>query len=119
MKKKDKIWQEQLITVLKDSEGYDQDDDYPFDESSATFGKNVDWKAKDVRKYINKLEKLGATNIQIPDEDTIKLTLPSSMVRTSLKNRSEILLHVMTTSPHPCDVEYNKKKDQLEMQWDW
>jgi hypothetical protein len=100
----EKYWKDQLDEVLN-QEG---------DERDGMFGTNIDWEVKDVRRFITKLEALGAADIKIPDHDTISFTLPESEV-FALK----ACIFILTSSPMPIEVSYNKNKDRLTLRWDY
>lgn len=90
-------WQEQLEEVVVDK----------------MFGTNTEWHIKDVRKYITKLEDLGAWDIKILDLDSLSFTLPVG------EAKADLLLYIMTHGRMPSSVDYNKKKRTVRLNWDW
>jgi hypothetical protein len=109
VKKPIKNWQDQLNQVVCDKNGYVA----PQDEIM-TFGHNIEWDIKDVREYIVKLEKFGAKDIEIPDEDTIRFTLPKKC-----GNCIQLLLFVMTADRNAANITFKKKTDTLTLSFDW
>jgi hypothetical protein len=99
--KKKITWHEQLDEIVIDN----------------IFGHNIEWDVKDVRKYILKLEALGATNIVIMDLDSIRFELPAE------QNQAELLLFILTSGGAagrmPSSVDHNKKKNTLRLNFDW
>lgn len=99
--KKTKTWHEQLDDIVIDH----------------LFGHNAEWDVKDVRKYILKLEALGATEIKIMDLDSLRFELPSE------QNQAELLMFILTGGGFdgrmPTSVEHNKKKNTLRLNFDW
>lgn len=101
-------WEEKLDSIL---------------EKHDHFGHNTE---VDIRKYLRKIEKLCAVNgrtdgiifceIDIVDEYTIKITLPETS-NCDAPFRENVLMHVLTTCPMPTECRYNKKKDQLTVEW--
>ncbi len=100
--KKSKTWHEQLDEIVIDN----------------LFGHNVEWETKDVRKYILKLEELGASEIKILDLDSVRFTLP-----LILKDQANLLLFILTGGgAHgrmPSSVDHNKNKDTITLNFDW
>lgn len=98
---KNKTWHEQLDEIVVDN----------------IFGHNIEWEVKDVRKYILKLEELGATSIKIMDLDSVRFELPAEV------NQSELLLFILTgggaAGRMPSSVDHNKKKNTLTLNFDW
>lgn len=104
-----KDWEDKLSEVLKQHDG--------------TFGHNVE---VPIRRYLRRIEKLCAENgrvdgivfceIEIVDEYTVKITLPGIEGRDA-PFRENVLLHILTTAPLPTECRYNKKKDQLTLEW--
>jgi hypothetical protein len=96
-----RTWHEQLDEIVVDN----------------LFGHNVEWDVKDVRKYLLKLEGLGASNIRIMDLDSVRFELPASV------DQSEILLFILTSGGAsgrmPSSVVHNKKKNTLILNFDW
>ena len=91
------IWKQQLKSILRD--------DY--------FGKNVEWEFKDVCKYISKLEKLGASYIQIVDNESIEFQLPAQL------NCADLLMFILTSDTRPSTVLHKKGKynNKLFLEW--
>lgn len=83
------------------------------EERNGVFGSNIEWDVKDVRRYIKKLEALGATDIHIPDYTTIDFELPADV------NCTDLLLCVLTYDRMPLNAKYNKKKHRLTLEWDY
>jgi hypothetical protein len=81
-------------------------------EECGDFGHNVEISKKELVLFCTKLEKLGATNIDIEDY-TIKMVLPSY---DPIAQR-DLLLYLLTFEPHPSDVVFDKKKDRLTLDW--
>lgn len=100
--KKIKTWHEQLDEIVIDN----------------IFGHNIEWDVKDVRKYILKLEELGATNIVIMDLDSVRFELPNWH-----EDQVTLLLFVLTgggaAGRMPSSVDHNKKKNTLRLNFDW
>lgn len=94
-------WQEQLDEVVVDK----------------MFGSNTEWNVKDVRKYIAKLEDLGAWDISIPDMDTLRFSLPVGLAQV------DVLLFILTgggaNGRMPTSVVHNKKKRTICLNFDW
>lgn len=99
--KKDITWHEQLDDIVVDN----------------IFGHNVEWDVKDVRKYILKLEELGATDIKIMDLDSVRFALPEGIAQVDL------LLFILTGGGHhgrmPSSVDHDKKKRTIRLNFDW
>jgi hypothetical protein len=93
--KKLKHWTKQLEDVLASHDGI--------------FGHNTE---VNIRRYLHKIDVMcfGSSIIEILDEYTVRITLPS-------KYREDVLLHVLTTTPMPTECRYSKKKDQLTIEW--
>ncbi len=100
--KKPKTWHEQLDEIVIDN----------------IFGHNIEWDVKDVRKYILKLEALGAKEIKIMDLDTLRFTLPEED-----KAQVDLLLFILTGGDShgrmPSSVNHNKKKQTITLNFDW
>ena len=96
---KNKTWEEQFDSIIKEGgRGY--------------FGHNVDID----KKFLKKLANFGGTyngKLEIFDEYTIKITLPPQMSSA----RDQTLLLLLTNSPIPSECRYNKKKNQLTVEW--
>lgn len=99
--KKKITWHEQLDEIVIDN----------------IFGHNIEWDIKDVRKYILKLEELGAWDIKILDLDSMQFTLPVGECQVDL------LMFILTAGgAHgrmPSSVDYNKKKRTVRLNFDW
>jgi len=99
---KKKTWHEQLDEIVIDN----------------IFGHNLEWDIKDVRKYILKLEELGALEIKILDLDSMQFTLP-----TWHEDQVALLLFILTAGgAHgrmPSSVDHNKKKNTVRLNFDW
>lgn len=99
--KKKTTWHEQLDEIVIDN----------------IFGHNIEWDVKDVRKYLLKLEDLGATDIHIMDLDSVRFTLPDN------ESQVEILLFILTgggsNGRMPSSVDHNKKKRTIRLNFDW
>lgn len=97
-----KTWHEQLDEIVIDN----------------IFGHNVEWDVKDVRKYILKLESLGAVDIKILDLDSVRFTLPSLA-----QGQIDLLLFILTGGgTHgrmPSSVDHNKNKQTITLNFDW
>ena len=104
-----KHWEEKLDEVLENHDG--------------TFGHNIE---VDIRRYLRKIEKLSCENgrtdgivfceIDIIDEYTVKIILPQ-IDNSDGPFRENVLMHILTQSPLPSECRYNKKKDQLTLEW--
>ena len=99
--KKKITWHEQLDEIVIDN----------------IFGHNVEWDVKDVRKYILKLEELGAWDINILDLDSLQFTLPVGESQVTLL--IWILTGGGTHGRMPSSVNHNKKKRTLRLNFDW
>lgn len=76
------------------------------------FGHNIEF--SDARKYFKKLENCSHSGeLEILDEYTARITLPPEMSA----GRDNALLYILTTSPLPSECRFNKKKDQLTIEW--
>lgn len=76
------------------------------------FGHNIDID----KKFLKKLANFGGTysgELEILDEYTIKITLPPQMSDA----RDTTLLLLLTAAPVPSECRYNKKKNQLIIEW--
>ena len=103
-------WENRLDKVLEEHDG--------------VFGHNVEF--SHIRRYLRRIEKLGSIDgrtdgeclceIAIPDYYTVKITLPADY-SDGATFRENILLHILTTSPMPSECRFNKKKDQLTLEW--
>jgi hypothetical protein len=92
-------------------------------EENGWFGHNCE---PNIRRFLRKIEKLGSVDgrvdglcmvdIQIVNEYTVKITLPADY-DDGAKYRENILLAILTTSPMPSECKFNKKKDQLTLEW--
>lgn len=71
------------------------------------FGFNVDIDKKLLKKIANFGE------LEIIDEYTISIVLPPQMS----DDRDKILLLLLTCSSPPSECRYNKKKEQLTVEW--
>lgn len=83
-------------------------------EWNGHFGHNVEIE----KKFLKKLAATGGdylAKIEILDEYTIRITLPPQMSDA----RDRTLLLLLTSSPMPSECIYNKKKDQLTVEWHW
>lgn len=100
--KKTKTWHEQLDEIVIDN----------------IFGHNVEWDVKDARKYILKLEELGAKEIKVLDLDSLRFALP-----TWHEDQIALILFILTGGgTHgrmPSSVVHNKKKNTLTLNFDW
>lgn len=98
---KSKTWHEQLDEIVIDN----------------IFGHNIEWDVKDVRKYLLKLEELGALYITILDLDSVRFTLPGT------KQQVDLLMFILTgggaAGRMPSSVDHNKKKNTLRLNFDW
>ena len=103
-KQNDSSWEEQLLNSAI----------YFIDKDELYFGSNIEWKIKDVRKFLYQLEKSGVQNLSIPNDTTIKFTLPKA------NNKAvEALLLVMTADRLPCGINYDKKNKSITLNYDW
>jgi hypothetical protein len=95
-------WQDQLEEVVVDK----------------MFGSNTDWHIEDVKKYITKLESLGAWRIEILDMDTLRFELPVGDL-----SKVDVLMFILTggeaTGRMPTSVTHNKKKRTVTLNFDW
>lgn len=97
------MWEEKLKKVLKDHDGQ--------------FGHNVEIP---IRRYLHKIEKLSCDNdvilckIEVVDEYTIKIILPEVANHAIREN---VLMHILTKPPLPSECRYDKKKNQLILEW--
>lgn len=76
------------------------------------FGHNVDVD----KKFFKKLANFGGTyggKLEFVDNYTVKITLPSQMSDA----RDKALLLLLTMSPSPSECIFDKKKDQLTVEW--
>lgn len=100
--KKSKTWHEQLDEIVIDN----------------IFGHNIEWETKDVRKYLLKLEELGAVDIKILDLDSVRFVLPSLA-----QSQIDILLFIVTGGGShgrmPSSVDHNKNKGTITLNFDW
>lgn len=98
----EKTWHEQLDEIVVDN----------------IFGHNLEWDIKEVRKYLLKLEELGAWDMKVMDLDSVRFRLPSQDDWTVA-----LLLFILTGGgTHgrmPSSVEHNKKKGTLRLNFDW
>lgn len=100
MKKRDESWEEQFDRITEDNDGQ--------------FGHNIEF--GDAKKYLKKLANFGGSytgKLEILDEYTIRITLPPEMSAA----REKTLLLLLTESPVPSECRFNKKKDQLTLEW--
>ena len=100
MKKQlEESWEDQFDKIVNDNDrGY--------------FGHNVDVD----KKLLKKIANFGGTycgKMEIIDEYTIRITLPPQMSDA----RDKTLLLILTASPMPTECIFNKKKDQLTVEW--
>jgi len=95
-------WKDQLMKAME-----------PIDDRELYFGHNVEWELKGVRKFILKLEKLGVSNVEIPDDETIRFELPGEA------DCYDIFLHILTMAPKPSEVVFKKGKynNRLTLTW--
>ncbi len=100
-------WQQQLIKATKNNDDI--------------FGTNIEWDVKDVKHYLNKLNQLGCRSIEIPDKDTIIVSLPCDLLEKRRPNckTAECLLYIMTYQVQPCQTSFNKKSFKLTMEFDY
>ena len=98
---KNKTWHEQLDEIVIDN----------------IFGHNLEWDIKDVRKYVLRLEELGALEIKILDLDSMRFTLPEG------EKQVELLLFILTSGGAagrmPSSVDHNRKKRTITLNFDW
>ena len=89
---------------------------WPFD--SSLFGSNCWTDDDDVVKYLSKLERLGA-DVELDADywSSVRVHLPTVDEEGYAKMQSEILLCIITKTPIPTDVSFNKKKNYLELTW--
>jgi hypothetical protein len=95
--KKEIDWEEQFDKIVEER-GY--------------FGHNVDIE----KSFLKKLSNLGgsyAGKLKMLDEYTIRIILPPQMSDA----RDKTLLLLLTTSPMPTECRFDKKKDQLTVEW--
>lgn len=92
-------WEDKFDSIIKTNDrGY--------------FGHNVDID----KKFFKKLANFGGTytgKLEIIDEYSIRITLPPQMSDA----RDKTLLFLLTGAPIPSECRYNKKKDQLTVEW--
>jgi hypothetical protein len=75
------------------------------DEYRDNFGHNTEF---DFLPQFKKIEKLGG-EITIVDGDTIKIHLP--------KKAEELLLFIINNLPGATNAKFNKKKQELTLEW--
>lgn len=98
--KKELTWQKQLTEIMESF-------------ADMYFGKNVEWELKDVRRFISKLEKLGACDVKILDDDSIDFELPAPV------DCHDIFLFIMTSTPRPSYVKHKKSKYNSRLMLEW
>ena len=99
-KKSEKTWEEQFDRITEDNDGH--------------FGHNVEVNKKYLKKLLSVGEDIGA--LEVLDEYTIRITLPSCGMIDPVY-RENMLLHLLTYGPIPSKCIFNKKKDQLTVEW--
>jgi hypothetical protein len=103
--RKKKHWEDQLNQVMV------------IEIRDNIFGRNIDWNVEDVKKYIHKLEKLGARDINIKDGDTIEFEL------TDERDDKDLLLFILTGGGAggrlPVNTKYNRKRATLTLHFDY
>jgi hypothetical protein len=99
MKNKSEFWEEQFDAIVKDN---------------GHFGHNVEIDRKFLKKLAN-FDRTYSGELEILDEYTIRITLPPQMSDA----RDKTLLLLLTSSPSPSECRFNKKKDQLTVEWHW
>jgi hypothetical protein len=92
--KKEETWEEQFDKIIEEND-------------RGHFGHNVEVD----KKYLKKLASFGG-KLEVEDEYTIRVTLPFQR-----NARNETLLYILTTPPMPSECRFNKKKDQLTIEW--
>ena len=98
MKNKKESWEEQFNSIIKNHDGQ--------------FGHNVEIEMS----FFKKLARFGGSykgKLEILDEYTIRITLPPKMSGS----RDETFLLLLTSAPMPSECRYNKKKNQLTVEW--
>ncbi len=91
-------WEEQFDRIVEDHDGQ--------------FGHNTEVDKKFLKKLAN-FSGSYAGELEIIDEYTIRITLPPEMSSA----RDKTLLLLLTSSPMPTECRFNKKKDQLTVEW--
>jgi len=103
-----KNWKQNLHHLLNN------DDDC----RDGVFGSNIDCSEKDIKRYLNKLEKMGVTDITFPSYENVTFVLPTSPDKVK-----DILLFIITNKnyglPLPVSFNFNKKNNKLELNWDY
>lgn len=97
---------------MKHKENWEEKFDRIVEYHDDTFGHNVEIE----KKFLNKLARFGGSysgELEILDEYTIRITLPPQMSDA----RDKTLLLLLTSSPLPSECRYNKKKNQLTVEW--
>lgn len=95
--KKEIDWEEQFDKIIEENDH---------------FGHNVEID----KKFLKKLAASGGdylTKLEILDEYTIRITLPPQMSDA----RDRTLLLLLTEAPMPTECRFDKKKDQLTVEW--
>ena len=111
--KKMSNWENQLKKIICDDDGL----------LPQSFGHNCDF---DITKYLRRIEKLSKPtgradedclcDIKILDYYSVRITLPPDY-KDGAKFRENILFFILTTAPMPSACRFNKKKDQLTLEW--
>lgn len=101
--KNNETWEDQFDRITEDNDGQ--------------FGHNVEF--DDAKKYLKKLDKVSASlgKIEVLDEYTIRITLPAIINTGIVPYRENLLLHLLTELPAPSECRFNKKKNQLTVEW--
>jgi hypothetical protein len=93
-------WKDQLIKAVSNNDN--------------VFGSNTELPVIEIKRYIIKLEKLGAKDITIPDFYSLKFKLP--------KSSNELLLFILTGGNrqlYPSESVFNSKTNYLTMYFDF
>jgi len=93
--KSEETWEEQFDRITKDNDGQ--------------FGHNIEF--TNAKKFLSKIANFS--KLEVLDEFTIRVTLPPQMSDA----RDKTLLLLLTGGATPSDCQYNKKKDQLTVEW--
>lgn len=95
---KPESWEEQFNRITKANDG--------------RFGHNIEVS----KNFLKKLANFGGSysgELEVLDEYTIRITLPPQMSNA----RDKTFLLLLTESPVPSECRFNKKKDQLTLEW--
>ena len=77
------------------------------------FGSTEIWPIDKVKEYLTTLESLGATDIVIPDYDTLYFVLPEN------EDGVRVLLFIMINGKKPTSVDFDNSTRNVKLHWDW